>query len=474
MFEMRINRKNFMICMCIFVVLFICTLFHEIPFFSYVSLAAFVLFLYTMFTRMTHFMVTYFVFVFLSSGLIVGCALCEFRDAYLPEFGAWGHFVGSLPLLILLYVLLFLAIAFFDGINENRLKNTQNTVIQKNHYPAVCHYIAVLCVMIMLFLFLRIIRNPAFLMGYSRGEYAEQFGNRSGIFGSLDKSMYIFLAFALLDYMNGYKRTGKIGIVSYFLYYLWSGHKFGTFFNFAVIFIFVFHDRLLKIEKKRLTKFIRTAFVAIFLLLGLTSLLAVNMSSKAINWGTMLDFLLMRISSQGGIWYKTFEITDQTHLNEIDDEIQGMIERPAHPENYIKYGMYKMMCLCVEHKNKVKFINKAIETGYVFTEAACASSYYYLGTAGGIIFIIFHAFAISLTFNLLFASLRRNKVVRIILLLRMYNILRFSLFSLEYVSAYFNLLSNIGYVILIVGFWQDHAANRKSFQHADTNRNSLA
>ena len=463
-----------MICMCIFVVLFICTLFYEIPFFSYVSLATFFLFLYTMFTRMPHFMVTYFVFVITSLGLIVGCALCEFRDAYLPEFGAWGHYVGSLPLLILLYVLLFLAIAFFDGINENRLKNTQNTVIQKNHYPAVCHYIAVLCVMIMLFLFLRIIRNPAFLMGYSRGEYAEEFGHRSGIFRILDSNTYIFLTFSLLDYINGHKLTGKMGIASYFLYYLWSGHRFGTFFNFAAIFMFVYHDKLLTIDKKRLTRFIRTAFVAIFILLGFTSLLAVNMSDKAISGSTMIDFLFMRISSQGGIWYKTFEVTDQTHLNEIDDEIKGIIEHPAHPENYIKYGMYKMMCLCVNHKNKVAFINAAIENNYYFTEAGCAGLYYYLGTIGGVIFILFHAFVISLTFNSLFAAVRRNKIVSIVIWVRIYAILRFSLTSLDNLGLYFNLLSIIGYAILIVGFWQDHKANRKSFQHAEAYRNSLA
>ena len=132
--EKRVNRKDFVMCICIFLVLFICTLLHDIPFFSYVSLTTFFVFMYMMLIRKPHFMITYFAFVFTSTGLIIGCAICEFSDAFMPEFLDWAHYAGSLPLLIILYVSFFMAIAFFDWIREKQPNNNtqQYTTIHNN------------------------------------------------------------------------------------------------------------------------------------------------------------------------------------------------------------------------------------------------------------------------------------------------------------------------------------------------------
>ncbi len=116
---MYISRKDLLMRVSIVFVLFVCTIFNKIPFFSYLSFAMFILFMYMLVNRSPFFLLKYPVFVFSISGLVVGCVLCEFTQANLFEISEFGHYVGSLPLIIMLYVIFFLSLAFFDGLAQN-------------------------------------------------------------------------------------------------------------------------------------------------------------------------------------------------------------------------------------------------------------------------------------------------------------------------------------------------------------------
>lgn len=131
--------------------------------------------------------------------------------------------------------------------------------------------------------------------------------------------MPVIVAFPIIDYYNGYKKTGILGIALYFLYYLWIGHKFGAFFSFVVTFIMARYDSILETSHKKLAKYIYVFLAIMLCIVFTTALLAMNMYG-----GVLQDYLWGRVAGQGMLWWRTFELSKETHMNEFHNEIDGI------------------------------------------------------------------------------------------------------------------------------------------------------
>lgn len=449
---MYVSRKDFMLRVSIVFVLFICTIFNEIPFFSYLSFAMFILFMYMLVVRSPFLLLKYPNFIISISGFILGCTLCEFSNVNLFELAEFAHYVGSLPLIITLYIIFLLSLAFLDGL----IQDYQSKLPEQNYshkMKQIWHYASLLSVMIFIVLFLKVARNPAFVMGYDKASYQRLFNLDSGVFKYLGSITPVILTFTIIDYYNGYKKTGMLGMVLYILYYLWIGHKFGAFFKFFTVFVMARYDSIIKMSQKKLTKYICVFVAVILCILPITGLLAINMSGG----GILEDYLLWRVTAQGQLWWKTFEVSKETHMNEFHNEIDAIFidNSVISTQTNANYGMYKIMYLC----GKDNYVKMRLQGGSVYTESGYASAYYYFGAAGGVIYAVFFAFLFAITRNAISRAIRRATLIRLVVFIRVFNLLFASMATFSF-HSFVKPTSILGWVIIIVGALYDRSVKK--------------
>ena len=457
---MHINRTDLIMRLGILLALIVCNVFNWIPFFSWTAFGLYGLFMFMMTIRRPYFLLKYFFCVFASTAVIVGCTMCEFSGTYLGELWEWSHYVGSLPLLCTQHVIFYLVLMFFDGMSKMRMVNISPAHTSVNNFSdqsrtnEYLHYISILCVLVLLVMFLRIARNPAFILQMDRVEYEDQFHVKTGIFLQLANNASILVAFPMLDYFNGHKRTGKVGMTLYILYSLWNGNKFGPFMTFLGTFIIINYEQIQKIDRKKITKYVYVGLFAIMVLVLVAGALAANM------WGSIIDeYLTMRTAQQGQLWWKTYAITDRTHLDEFDDELNGIF-KPNDPRSNVgeMYGEYKNMYLCC---NNSLYISWRLKGGTTYTSCGFACAYYYLMIPGVLIWAVFIAFLLSAFTNEILSAVKRRKYIRVVLLMKFLSNTQ-AMMSTFIFNGFFTPSSIITFLLLIADYCYEYITSRRT------------
>ena len=303
-------------------------------------------------------------------------------------------------------------------------------------------------------MFLRIARNPAFIIKMGRVAYEDKFHVRTGIFRNLANNNFILVAFPMLDYFNGHKRTGKAGMILYILYFLWNGSKFGPFIVFLSTFTFINYGQILKIDRNKIIKYVYAVFFVVMVLVVVAGAIFINARGGVID-----EYLTMRTAGQGQLWWKTYAITDRTHLDEFDDELNGIFKPNDIRSNVGEmYGEYKNMYLCC---NNLKYISARLKGGSAYTSCGFACAYYYLMIPGVLIWAVFIAFLLSTFTNAILSAVKRTKYLRVILLMKLLSNTQ-NMMSTFLFNSFFTPSSIITFLLLIADYWYEYTTSRRT------------
>ena len=438
---MHIKTKDLLVNFICILFAGICVFFHQYSFASWISLVIFVLYCVYLLKQNVFFYIKYFPLVFSSISLILGTLFCEFTSIDLYEIAEKAHFVGSVPALILFQIVLYAGISLFDKpIKKNEISVIVNN-LTGDKYPSICHMISIGSTILLFLLFVRIIRTPAFLAGYDRFQYAEMVYSNTGIWRLIDNFSYALIVFPALDFVNHHKISGGCGLLVYMLYNLWNGNKFGPFLTVLIFFLLVDYEKIALKNKARIRKLIRNGILCIVGLLLVASVLATNVMHISIE-----QYFGSRLAQQGQLWWKTYEVSDTSHMSEITDEIHGTFYGSSNVSDNVgaSHGIYKIMYLC----GSKPYIDNKLRAGSRFTEAGYASAYYYLGTVGGVLFSLLFALIFAKTLNGFIRAIKNWNWINIAVLTRLYTIERIT-FSMFLFDGYFDSISILSYLLLI-------------------------
>ena len=278
-----------------------CVVFNKYPIFSWLSLLLLlILYLRLAITKIS-FLVKYFPLVFSSALFIAGVSFCEFTHIELYEIDSVAHFAGSIPAAVLLYFVFFFFLLIFDKPIKNISKSQFLNRINKLKYSNLNHYIAMASSLVLLLMFARIARYPAFLMGVDRFVYASTYGRSNGIWRIFESISYALIVFPLLDLINGHKLTGLFGLLCYVLFYLWNGNKFGPFYTLLVVYFIVDYERFAFISKRKVHRFLIVTGITVIVLVGIAAIIQSSVMNISI-----IDYVSNRASQQGQLWWATF------------------------------------------------------------------------------------------------------------------------------------------------------------------------
>ena len=416
--------------------------------------------------RNISFTVKYFPLFFSAVSLSLGVAVCEFSQISLYEISSTSQYIGSLPTLVFLYTVFFFSLSIFDKPRKGNIKLVRNFSAKQER---TCHYISILSTAILFIMFVRIARYPAFLLGYDRFLYSSNIGYSQGIWRLFESISYALIVFPFIDFVNGHKKIGTVGLLSYVLFYLWNGNKFGPFFTLIVVALIVYYNKLTQIKKKAIKKYIYLGICVMILLVVVAAVIQSTVSNNSI-----VDYLGKRVAQQGQLWWRTYDKTSTWHISEFGDELRGLWHGSSVVSENVNanYGIYKVMYYC----GNPSYISFKLGAGSRFTEAGFAGAYYYLGILGGILFSIINAYIMSHTLNALVSSLRTLNVVKIAILLRLYTIERIS-FSMFLFNDYLDSISVASYIVLCAMFLFEKGKRKNAFKRlrmSDTQNDSVA
>ena len=437
---MKIKKRVLITNLLVMFFLILCTFFHKVPVSSFVALTAFAGYLLYLLKRKTFIIFKYFAFLFSGMILIAGVAVSEFTTTYLYEINSISGFYGSLPAIIFFYYVFLTMLTIFDDGNGKDSLNLFMKKMKKN-YAFINHCIAIVSTVVLFMQFVKIAKHPAFLLGYDRFQYAAIFGSGTGIWRIIGTLSYVVVLFPLIDFMNGHKICGASGVLFYVLYYLWNGNKFGPFLTLTCLFLLVYYKKIV-VNRKLVKKIIPLVGLVVVMVVFMATFL-----SSGVMGVSKGAYLASRMAQQGQLWWKTYGLVGTTHISELDDEVDGIINGSMSiPENVDShYGIYKIMYLCGD-ENYIKY---KLSNGSRFTEAGYAAAYYYLGYLGAILFSVVSAFVIAKTMNLLVSSVIKGEFIIIAVITRLF-ILEREAMSLFIFGNFFDFISILSLCIIAV------------------------
>lgn len=441
-------RKDLLTANLIFgFVFFVCALFAQYKFFSSISLIFFVVYIiYWCVLKNKEFALKYLAFLFVSGAAVWGVAIIELFDPiYLVELDSSSSFVGSLPLIILGYWLFLCAIIFADS--KYKFKIYRESVNELVKYKNLYNVISWIVLLLFLILFSKVASRSALQLGLDRFAYASQY-SQLGILGKVVSNASLLIIFPILTiiYNNNFQRfIGVLGVVTYILYFAWTGNKFGPFLTLICIFLLVYYRKIL--EKGR--GFLKRMIIVSFTSLGMIFAFAIIFSTSISSYSG-LTYFEQRSAQQGQLWWKTYEICESTHPLEFADEIKAVNNgKDAISDNVgSNNGIYKIMYLCAP-KTRVDF---KLSTGSRYTEAGFATMYYYFGSVGVIVFSCVMGAIVAITVNFFIKALNTGDYVKSLIFLRFFLLERgaVSMFVFNDFVGVVSLLS-YAYLLLMVG-----------------------
>lgn len=384
-----------------------------------------------------------FLLLFITSLQIFGCLIVEINIIYLQELKKYSFFKGSLPELILIYIVFFYCLFYFlekDIIKKNILKidNCKNSL-------KILEYLV---------LFLIILYNIYFLQKTMITPYYElnvdRFNYNKIIF---DKIEFFFfrlhpLVIMILSYfyLNTKKLIFKlsiiINIIIVFSVLFLSGNKFGEFisliFYIFLIFLPLFYQNIEKLKKK--FKILLIIFLAV---MSITYIHKKNYDPNY-NFKKFYNYVIQRGAQQGQLWWGTYDKKYEGNLEEVILELKNGKDRYLYDKKINEQtGIWKIMLLnAPQHVVETKY-----ESGSGYTCSSKASINYYFGIIGNIIFSIFLAKLFSTLYTFFYR--KYDNILLVILKYFLFLKLNGRITTLAFMSDFW-VLSDIKTVILLI------------------------
>ena len=440
---MRVKKTQFIFNGIFFALLLLCVLFSNVRAFSYVSLSVYIAYgLYLYHFNKTYF-VKYLAFIFGAVGTVVGAVIIElFPEQYLSELRCQSHFSGSLPLLIFSYWVFLYVLE----IRENHYrKNIRDIHVDffSNIKKKVINRFATISCMLLLILFIYVVTHtiPSFLSGIDRFNFGRTY-TLPFIISKIYSNMYLLLVFPLLALIYANRLVGVISILSYCVFNLWIGEKFGAFFSLMCILLIVSYNKIINISKKTLRRILLFTIATLLVMI----IEAVAIFSFSVNLNPY-EYLVQRISQQGQLWWRTYDLyKGKIHYTEFDNEINAFIEgdKPNQESIGAKNGIYKVMYLCAPES----VVSAKLARGVRYTQADYAAVYYYFGVFGVAIYSILMGVLVSSVINSFIVSLQKKEYIKAMIYLRFFIIIRVT-FSMFTFGGFLSFVSILSYIYLI-------------------------
>ena len=441
---MTIKKSRFNFNIVLTIMMFVCTIFSGIKFFSYFAIVFFGVYLICLWLYDKTFFLKYLAFVFTSVGTIAGVVVIElFPSMYLSELRCQSDFVGSLPLLIVGYWIFLLVLEIMDNRYKQSINDMPIDLFENEKYQKKINLIASFALIPLIMLLCYAISHfpAAFSLNIDRFTYASNF-NFPWILSKFKNIAYLFVCMCLLALIYANKGIGVIGVAVYFMYFLWTGEKFGPFWSVLCIMAIVYYNKFLSIEKSKRRKIIKTAMIIFTVLI----LLAVYIASNTLNINSY-DYFVGRAAQQGQLWWRTYDLYGgNIHPNEFVNEINAFFEGDKPNQECIgaKNGIYKVMYLCAPES----VVTNKLFSGSRYTQADYAVVYYYFGFPGVVVYSILMGLIISGIVNSFILSLQNKDYIKAMIYLRFFTMIRAS-FSMFTCGGFISLLSILSYLYLI-------------------------
>lgn len=388
------------------------------------SIFSFVLYIIFLFSNNKKFFLIYLYIIFQVATNIIGVFTIEYSEIYLYEIEQWSMQANSLPSIILVHMI------FLETLNLCDKFWIQNKEEKIRFSKGVINLITFVTILILLFLFIKVINKPYFILGYDRFAYQKY------ILTSIDEKLgNLTLYFVPLFYMS-YKFNKKLGITAIFIFYLyffWIGHKFSIFFMAFQLGMLVIYQYL---DAKRINKYL--LMIVLTLTLFVITVMIQNVLVYDISWKQNFDYLKSRLAQQGQLWWGVYKEKEchRLHLEEARKEVDLFFKLGAdnNPQKY-NLGMYKVMRL-VAPDYRVDF---KISQGSRYAYSTQANLLYYFNYPILIVLTIIMGVFFYFITRLLIKSVMANNFISVILLSKFYiNYVRFltnsdfyTIFSLE-------------------------------------------
>lgn len=414
-----------------------CILLRQFTMSSAIAFCGFIFFCFYLFNESPVFLIKYLYVFFTTFSEVVGCLVIEYNDLYLNEIDAYSHYVGALPTLLFAHWLLIYVIFIVDRILTKDGEQKYGVPDKNTKWmDYICYAVTIFSICI----FLKVIAHPAFLMGLDRFTYGAG-GYITGIWAKLANAIQYLIIVPIIAFVRGKKKLGLAAIIPYILYLVWTGNKFGVFFNIFYVFLLCYYEKFVQYNKSKLKKILVKLGGIVGALVGL-SLFIITFSLDT----PIQKYFYNRIAQQGELWWKTYEQCYEIHPAEFKNELIALVDsKEAIADNVgSDYGIYNIMYY-VAPKQKIDY---KLMSGSRYSCAGFANIYYYFSYFGLVIHSVIFGVITAFTVNGVVYSLRSGQYLKAAILYRLFVAERGAL-SMYLFNDLFDGLSFLSYIYLI-------------------------
>lgn len=389
-------------------------------------LATYALFLWALFARDRKFVLEFFWVITMASLNIVGAFCCD-EGLFLVELEYASWYANVVAPLVLLYVLFFTVIEFYRLSHEKLTPHRGSEGMDAR----VSRLILLIGVVIALFLFLQVVRNPYFVAGTLRLDYAAQYMSSFSV--SLRTYLPMFIPVAVMEFRNGRRLLPATFICIVAAFYFLEGDKFGVYF-FAIYIVAL--TLLPNISAKAVDRVISCLFVFFWLLIGVVYIQRVLLFDN--DFSEFAEVLSQRLAQQGEVWWSVYRQMSAGILasGNLSSEINAILNPES--QSLYDFGQWKMMNVACGYSEYSAY---RIAAGNPFTATTTASLYYYFGFPGTAAFYGAFAFFYAAIIRNASLSFSAQRILE-------------SMVYVKLISVFGNILfaSDVTYLLSIQGF----------------------
>lgn len=350
-----------------------------------IVLATYILYLWVLFVRDRKFVLEFFWVVTMSTLNIIGAFCCD-EGLFLVELEYSSWYANVVAPLVFLYVLFFTAIELYRLAREDS-DSSDGSDKASSHVPQLVLLIGVAVAM---YLFFQVVRNPYFVAGTLRLDYASQYMSSFSV--SLRTYLPMFIPIAVMEFRQGRRFLPVVFFATVAAFYFLEGDKFGVYF-FAIYIVAL--TLLPSVTEKTIDKVIVVLVVFFWLLIGVVYVQRVLLFDNS--FSEFVEVISQRLAQQGEVWWSVYrQMKDGILLlGDPSSEIEAILN-PGSQALY-DFGQWKMMNVACGYSEYSAY---RIAAGNPFTATTTASLFYYFGFFGTVAF-----YAVS---GYLYAAVIRN------------------------------------------------------------------
>ena len=367
---------------------------------DFVTVGIWVLFLYLIYRIRTRFIVKYMYMIYIQISSLIGVFCIENTNIYLAELDVDSSDCNSLLPLSFAMFLFFMAILFADVFCSSEDNDEESVLMPfENVVTSLITLAAFGLAALMLLHVLPI--TPAFIQQIDRFNFAAEY--ITGKWMTL-QTIFIYMIPVVVVAFVARKARRWISlatILMFFIYLLWTGHKFGLF---LTTFYYML-PALLYQTKINYKKWIR------YIAVGIACLIALAASVNFLIFGEndFASYLSQRLAQQGQLWWKTYEMTSDEpgKIEELGDEFEVFFTSDPEVKAKQEFGIYKIMKLTTPED----ICTGKLDSGSRYACGTFPSLYYYFKLPGMIVVLCVFGAAFAFIVNQYFRSVQRKEMI---------------------------------------------------------------